>query len=629
MTQADFADDDHITNVSFAMERLLNMGIVPIVNENDAVCMAYNANEKSPTFLDNDSLAALCARHFHAEVLLLLTDVAGVYTHPPSDPKAQLVPFYKNSTIAIGEKSTQGRGGMSAKIKAAEMAVQPGSSCAACVVACGSDLNIVRSVLGREYQADLADPPRGTLFATPGSDLEQNAFDDFKDVIDTATEDDFMDSTARDMAIAARREARKLLNLPLAQRQAILKAVADALMERQDELIQANQLDLEAAANNNTAQPLVKRLKLTNEKLQVLATGIRQLADRKDPLNVLQERRELAEGLELRRVTVPLGVLLIIFESRPDSMPQIVSLALATANGLLLKGGKEAVNSNTVLHQVIGDAIEEASKGEIGREIVGLVKSRGQVKDLLALDDVIDLVIPRGSNSLVSYIQKNTHIPVMGHADGVCHVYVHESADVDKAVSIVVDSKTDYPSACNAMETLLLHEDTVNNGIAAQVMMGLRAAGVKCLGGPRAMVTGLTDGEAQDYQTEYGDLTCMVEVVSNLDEAVQWIRDHGSGHTEAIVCGVNDPVGDEFIRRVDAACVFRNASTRFADGFRMGLGAEVGISTGRIHARGPVGVEGLLTSQWQLRSNDHHFAAQFAGDAPAKTYTHINLPITD
>lgn len=410
-------------NLSFAIERLLNMGIVPIVNENDAVSVsvAYSSLGKDPIFADNDSLAALCARCFNAEVLLLLTDVPGVFTHPPSDPKARLIPFHRvESKVAIGEKSSQGRGGMSAKIMAAQLAVKPGSSCAACVVACGSDLDVIRSILGREYKDDLANPPRGTLFATPGSDFEQSAMQDYKDLGDSATEDGSIENSTRDMAVAARREARKLQNLPFAQRQAILNAVADALMERQDELVEANNLDLLAAAQNKTADPLVKRLKLTKEKLETLSKGIRQLAERKDPLNVLEEKREIAEGLELSRVTVPLGVLLIIFESRPDSMPQIASLALATANGLLLKGGKEAVNSNSVLHRVIGDAIEKSSNGEIGREIFGLVTSRGQVKDLLALEDVIDLVIPRGSNALVSYIKANTKIPVLGHADGVC-----------------------------------------------------------------------------------------------------------------------------------------------------------------------------------------------------------------
>jgi delta-1-pyrroline-5-carboxylate synthetase len=261
----------------------------------------------------------------------------------------------------------------------------------------------------------------------------------------------------------------------------------------------------------------------------------------------------------------------------------------------------------------------------IKRDIIGLVTSRGQVSDMLALDDVIDLVIPRGSNALVSYIKANTRIPVLGHADGVCHVYLDSSADASAACKIAVDAKTDYPSACNAMETMLVHKDTITNGVTPQALMALRAAGVKCRGGPNAMKHGLCDSPALEMKCEYGNLTCMVEVVEDVDEAIEHIHKYGSGHTEAIVCAEGSAVGEDFLRRVDAACVFKNASTRFADGFRFGLGAEVGISTGRIHARGPVGVEGLLTTKWQLRSQGINIVADFAGDFATKKYTHKEL----
>ena len=428
------------------------------------------------------------------------------------------------------------------------------------------------------------------------------------------------------MATKARKEARKLMTLPFAVRKNILHAIANALVERQSDIMEANELDLQAAAENKTDVQLVRRLKLTPEKIATLETGIRQLAEMDDQLGVVKAKRELAKGLELTQTTVPIGVLMIIFESRPDSLPQIASLALSSGNGLLLKGGKEAVHSNSALHEVIGDAIERGSDGQISRDIIGLVTSRGQVKDLLALEDTIDLVIPRGSNALVSYIKANTRIPVLGHADGVCHVYVDSSAKEADACNIAVDSKTHYPSACNAMETLLLHKDTLENNVALNVLQSLRSAGVKCLGGPRAMDAGLSDVAATKMKCEYGDLTCLVEIVDNVDQAIEWIHENGSGHTEAIVCDENDPVGDDFLQRVDAACVFKNTSTRFADGYRLGLGAEVGISTGRIHARGPVGVEGLLTTKWQLRSSgDINTAAEFGGDAPTKVFTHKEL----
>jgi delta-1-pyrroline-5-carboxylate synthetase len=426
-------------------------------------------------------------------------------------------------------------------------------------------------------------------------------------------------------AMAARTEARKLQALPYTTRQRILESIADALITHQDELLEANQKDVDAAEQDGIAQVLKKRLKLTTDKLTTLAAGIRQIANQADPLGVLKAKRELADGLELSQITVPIGVLMIIFESRPDSMPQISALSLASGNGLLLKGGKEAMHSNAAIHKVIGDAIETGSQGLIQRDIIALVESRGQVADMLSLDDVIDLVIPRGSNALVSYIKANTRIPVLGHADGVCHVYLDSTANADVAAKIVVDAKTDYPSACNAMETLLLHRDTVSNGVSAAALMALRAAGVRCLGGPVAMKQGLCDTAATELKCEYGDLTCMVEIVESIDEAIDWIHKYGSGHTEAIVCSAESPAGEEFLRRVDAACVFRNASTRFADGFRFGLGAEVGISTGRIHARGPVGVEGLLTTKWQLRSRSMDIVADFAGSDPKKVYTHKKL----
>eukprot|EP00586_Coscinodiscus_wailesii_P004779 CAMPEP_0172481264 /NCGR_PEP_ID=MMETSP1066-20121228/6989_1 /TAXON_ID=671091 /ORGANISM="Coscinodiscus wailesii, Strain CCMP2513" /LENGTH=711 /DNA_ID=CAMNT_0013243375 /DNA_START=475 /DNA_END=2610 /DNA_ORIENTATION=+ len=623
LTQADFKDEFRLKNLTYAVDRLLSLGIIPIINENDAVS-ANQGYADSTVFSDNDSLAALCARNFKAEVLLLLTDVGGVYDRPPTDKDSKLLSFYaRDTSVKIGNKSNQGRGGMSAKITAASSAVEEGSNCRACIIAAGSDLNAIRAILSPWYEPAKDEKSKGTLFLTPGSDLEAQAIQEC--MAEKQGRGSAASELTRQKAIAARDQARKLQNLPYPERQTILNAVADAIVFHKDALLAANATDLENAATNGTAMPLVKRLKLTEEKLSTLAAGIRQIAAQPDPLGVVKSKRELAEGLELSQITVPIGVLMIIFESRPDSMPQIASLALASGNGLLLKGGKEAAHSNAALHKVIGDAIEDGSEGKISRGIIALVTTRSQIAEMLNLDDVIDLVIPRGSNALVSYIKQNTRIPVLGHADGVCHVYVDASADADSAVKIIVDAKTDYPSACNAMETLLLHKRTLENGVAMNVMMKLRVAGVKCLGGPRAMTSGLCDLEATELKCEYGDLTCMVEVVDDMDEAIDWIHKYGSGHTEAIICEEGNPVGEEFLKRVDAACVFKNASTRFADGFRFGLGAEVGISTGRIHARGPVGVEGLLTTKWQLRSKGINYVAEYAGESPKKKYTHKEL----
>jgi delta-1-pyrroline-5-carboxylate synthetase len=626
LTEGDFRNEGHLNNLRYSMERLLSVGIIPIINENDAVS-ANRGYTQGDLFSDNDSMAALCARSFACDLLILLTDVDGVFDRPPSESGAKLLSFYSQTqSVGIGEKSKHGRGGMYSKICAAQSAVKPGSQCRACVVLSGADLNAIRSVTSKDYDPIIGQ--KGTLFATPGSELEKQALQEIEDSQGASTES--LSKETHLKATAARDQARKLQTLSHLERKAILYSVADALETEKEILLAANKIDLDNAEKDGISMQLVSRLKLTDSKLATLSAGIRQIADQPDPLGVVKAKRELADGLILSQITVPIGVLMIIFESRPDSMPQIAALALASGNGLLLKGGKEAMHSNEAVHKVIGDAIEIGSGGKIKRDIIALVTSRGQVADLLKLDDAVDLVIPRGSNALVSYIKANTRIPVLGHADGVCHVYIDKSAKDASVVSkLVVDAKTDYPSACNAMETLLLHRDTVEStstgNIAMSVLMSLRAAGVKCLGGPKAMKAGLCDIAAKEMKCEYGDLTCMVEIVDDIDEAIDWIHKYGSGHTEAIVCDEDSDAGEEFLKRVDSACVFKNASPRFADGYRFGLGAEVGISTGRIHARGPVGVEGLLTVKWQLRSSGISCVSEYGGDNPRKIYTHKDL----
>jgi gamma-glutamyl phosphate reductase len=350
----------------------------------------------------------------------------------------------------------------------------------------------------------------------------------------------------------------------------------------------------------------------------------------KDPLNRLLEKRELSQGLVLERVTSPIGVLLIIFESRPDSLPQIAALSICSGNGLLLKGGKEAHHSNTYLHSLMQRAVVEGSEKKCPPEVITLVKSRGEIEELLALDQYIDLVIPRGGNALVSHIKQNTKIPVLGHADGVCHVYIDEKCGSMKNVSsILIDSKTDYPAACNAAECILIHESLCQPSAleGIQIIRDLQVAGIQIFGGKRAVELGLVPStqEVEDFHTEYGDLRVSLEVVSNVDEAIQHIHKYGSGHTEVIVSTERDRV-EYFLQAVDSACVFANCSSRFSDGYRFGLGAEVGISTGKIHARGPVGVEGLLTSKWILRSDDTengHVVTDFSQGK--REYTHKEL----
>ncbi|KAE9327116.1 Delta-1-pyrroline-5-carboxylate synthase B, partial [Phytophthora fragariae] len=321
----------------------------------------------------------------------------------------------------------------------------------------------------------------------------------------------------------------------------------------------------------------------------------------------------------------------VIFESRPDSLPQIAALALRSGNGLLLKGGKEALHSNAVLHKIIVNAVEEATNGKVKKDVIGLVTSREEISDLLRLDDVIDLCIPRGSGSMVSYIKKNTRIPVLGHAEGVCHMYIHGAADVKKAIELAIDAKTDYPAACNALETLLIDESLVTSGQDKEILAALEEAGINLHIAPNAAKLGVATAKSRptnSLSTEYGSKDLTIEVANGADAAISHINQYSSGHTECIV--TEDAAAAElFQQMIDSACVFHNASTRFADGYRFGLGAEVGISTGRIHARGPVGVEGLLTTKWKLVSESGHTVSQFSGaknDHPLK-YTHKKLEL--
>jgi delta-1-pyrroline-5-carboxylate synthetase len=421
-----------------------------------------------------------------------------------------------------------------------------------------------------------------------------------------------------EQAIAARKAARVLASLTGDERAALLIRMADALNTRAEEVLAANAVDMAAAdaavQAGEMSTALAARLALSKGKLAHLGAGLRQLAAAPDPLGRRLRKTELADGLVLEQTTSPMGVLLVIFESRPDAVPQIASLAIKSGNGLLLKGGREAVRSNQALVQVLREAIDPV----VPAEVIGLVQTREEVADLLALDEVIDLVIPRGSGAMVRAIQGATRIPVMGHADGVCHVYVDGAADMDRAKAIVVDAKADYPAACNAMETLLVHRSWARDGRMESLLDALRAADVRLHQVPGGDL-GLPDAPALRH--EYGELAATVAVVSDIDAAIDHIHAHGSGHTDCIV--TEDPgAAARFLARVDSASVFHNASTRFADGFRYGLGAEVGISTSRIHARGPVGVDGLLTTRWLLTGQGDTVAPFSRGE---RSFTHRPL----
>jgi glutamate-5-semialdehyde dehydrogenase len=385
-----------------------------------------------------------------------------------------------------------------------------------------------------------------------------------------------------------------------ADRTAILRAAAAALRQNAASIFEANAADL-AEAKGKIADPLYKRLVLNETKLRDVVDGIEQIAEMEDPVGRVLEERELDEGLILRKVQTPIGVLAVIYESRPDAGPQIAALAIRTGNAVLLKGGREASRTNAVL----GEIFRAVLKAHGVEDAVQLVSTREEIAGLLQMDDLINLVIPRGSNEMVRSIQQGTKIPVLGHADGVCHVYIDEFADVDKAVRIAVDSKAQYPAVCNAAETLLVHSKFPGR---EKVLAALRNAGVE-----------LRDS---GFGSEYLDLVMNVKTVNSLDEAIGHIHQYGSAHTDAIVTE-NDINAHRFLNEVDSAGVFWNASTRFSDGFRYGFGAEVGVSTNKTHARGPVGVEGLLIYKYQLIGNGH-IVATYSGES-AKPFLHRKL----
>lgn len=403
----------------------------------------------------------------------------------------------------------------------------------------------------------------------------------------------------RALALLARDAQRRLMRAGGEARARTLRTAAELLAEREQLVLAENAADLEEAGRAGLARPLLDRLALGRGKLEVLRDGLRTLAGGPDPVGRVLAATELDTGLVLRKVSSPLGVVLVIFESRPDAVVQIGGLALRASDSVILKGGSEARRSNRVLVDCLRDAL--AREG-LPPDAVTLVEGREAVRPLLALPELIDLVIPRGSGELVRTIQSSTRIPVLGHAEGICATYLDALADPAKALRIVLDAKCDYPAACNATETLLVHRAWLPG--LRPLGAALAARGVELRADPEALPwlpTASAAGPA-DGATEYGALVLAVRTVAGIDEAIAWIHAHGSGHTDAIV--TEDPdAARRFLDEVDSASVFVNASTRLADGYRYGLGAEVGISTSRIHARGPVGVEGLLTTRWLLEGS--------------------------
>lgn len=437
-----------------------------------------------------------------------------------------------------------------------------------------------------------------------------------------------MSDLIRQRAQGARQASQILATSTEATRNAALDAIAAALETRRDEILAANQKDLEAAEamveEGELDAPLLKRLNLGGAKFAATVEMVHSVRAQLDPLGQTQSAIELDSGLDLYRVSAPIGVIGVIFESRPDALVQIACICLKSGNAVLLKGGREAAASNRILAQII-DAATAAIDG-IPPGWLTLLETREDVGAILDLDQDIDLIIPRGGNEFVQYIMTHTNIPVMGHADGICHVYIDAAADLDKAVRIAVDSKTQYVSVCNAAETLLVHQD-IAAAFLDRALPALKKEKVELRGDGRTRSLAGNNGRViaatqEDWSTEYLDYILSIKVVDNLEEAIAHINTYSSHHTDAIV-SEDANAAQQFLRSVDSASVLHNASTRFADGFRYGLGAEVGISTNRLHSRGPVGLEGLTIYKYILQG-DGHTVDDFEGDTP-KPYTHRPL----
>ena len=427
--------------------------------------------------------------------------------------------------------------------------------------------------------------------------------------------------TVTEIAVQAKAASLKLARLSTGQKNSALEKMAAALESNESLILSANKKDLEYARKENIPAPLIARLALDSAKVQSMAKGVRSVSKLSDPVGLEKSVTELDEGLVLHHVTCPIGVIGAIFESRPDAVPQISSLCLKSGNAVILKGGTEAQNTNKVIVSLLAKAAGQVEG--VPETAIQMIETRAEVAEMLDQDRTINLIVPRGSNAFVRYIQENTKIPVLGHSEGICHVYIDEGADIEMAVRVVLDSKLQYPAACNAMENLLIHQKIAEKVLPVLVEK-FKERKVELVGCEKIcqLAPEIKRADDREWDTEYNDLKLAVKMVANMNEAIGFINLHGSGHTDTII--TKDPERAEiFLNEVDSASVMWNASTRFADGFRYGLGAEIGISTNKTHARGPVGLEGLVIYKYKLIGKGQT-AADYSGDG-AREFTHKSM----
>lgn len=426
------------------------------------------------------------------------------------------------------------------------------------------------------------------------------------------------------IAQSAKLASYTLASLSTLTKDTALLAIANKFEQNRELILEENKKDLDAAQklveSGELSKSTFNRLKLDDNKMRDMIQGIRDVKKLEDPVNQKQWAMGLDAGLDLYRVSCPIGVIGVIFEARPDVIAQISALAIKSGNAVLLKGGKEAQNTNIILAKLINEALEEVP--EFPQGVINLLLTRDDVAQMLAMDKYIDLLIPRGGNALVQYVKNNTKIPVMGHADGICHIYIDKYADLSKVANVCVDAKTQYPSACNSVETILIHEDLLLDYLP-ELVEALEKADVTVKGCERCIgfVPRIEPAMKEDWATEYGDKIVSIKAVKDLYDAIAHINIYGSGHTDCIISEDTKNV-ETFMNLVDSAGVFANVSTRFADGFRYGLGAEVGISTSKTHARGPVGLEGLVIYKYKMYGSGQVVAPYAEGK---KTFVHQRI----
>lgn len=386
----------------------------------------------------------------------------------------------------------------------------------------------------------------------------------------------------------AKEAALKLASLDNKTKNEALEAIAKNVEKNKDVIFENNNMDLvqakELVSLGKITQSTYNRLKLDENKMRDMIAGIYDVIKLEDPVNKILSKTKLDDNLILEKISCPIGLICVIFEARPDVIVQIATLAIKSGNAVVLKGGSESINTNKIFEKLINEALNFV---KFPKNIINLVFTHDDVNKLLNYDKYVNLIIPRGSNKLVKYIKDNTKIPVLGHASGICHIFVDESANLNKTLKICVDSKIQYPSACNSVETILVHKNF--EGLE-QLRSCLKTNGVEIF------------ENVVDYSFEYGEKKVTFKIVNNIDEAINHINNFGSGHTDCIITE-DEKNANKFLNEVDSSSVYHNCSTRFADGFRYGFGAEVGISTNKTHARGPVGLEGLTIYKYKLRGN--------------------------